>query len=522
MKLPEKIQNSGEKTAQAHLENEFSTRPIDILLRLVKNLFQFWRAKIGVRRIMNNFPTIQEDLPIPEAEQIFSWIKAICRTPHRRPGTPEGLQAEQWVSEQFSDIGLQNITKDPIPIKVWKAQKWSLIVDNQKIPCFFCLNTGFTPPEGITAPLIYLGRGNSKDFRNVDVSGKIVVADVPFPFIPIGLLFRFLKLLRGVYHISDPDGSLTLLKSQYLNFVRKNFIGGTTSENAPRNDVYWNAYKGGAKGVCLILRDQPSNSNSHYGPYDGIMKPIPALWVGKYDGEVLRQKAKKHALAQVVLEGKIQEGVMHNIWGVLPGRTDEIVMVTSHHDSPFKGAIEDGAGIAQVLAQARIWSAIPRNKRKRTMVFVADAGHFYGSEGAHTFARDHADIMKKTRILITLEHLGAKEVKEKDKKYVETHQQAYTVMFTSPEPLVIATVINALRKKPRKTTISMAMNLLGDAPTSDAAGYALESDVPLISWIGCPYYLLDKYDTLDKVDTKELKPICETITEFIKPYMATK
>ncbi|MHA1149453.1 MAG: M28 family peptidase [Promethearchaeota archaeon] len=395
-------------------------------------------------------------------------------------------------------------------------------VGNQEIPSFYCVNTGFTDSQGITAPLIYVGKGRAKDFKNIDVSGKIVVAEVTFPFIPIGLLFNFLKLIRGVYYISDPDGSLSLLKGQYLNFVRKNFIGGTTDTNASQKDVYWNAFKEGARAVCLILKDQPSNSNSHYGPYDGIMKPIPALWIGKYDGKKLRKNARENVEATLILEGTIKDGIMHNIWGVLPGQKDEIVMITSHHDAPFKGAVEDGSGVAQVLAQAKLWSKVPKNKRKRTMVFVIDAGHFYGSKGAHVFAREHPNFMKKTKILITLEHLGAKEVKEQNKKYVETNNQAYTVMFTTPEPMIVATVINALKRSPTRITTSLAMTLLADAPTSDAAGYALESNVPLISWIGCPYYLLDKHDTLDKIEKKELKPICKTITELIKPYMAFK
>ncbi|MHA1466835.1 MAG: hypothetical protein ACTSP6_01990, partial [Promethearchaeota archaeon] len=44
-----------------------------------------------------------------------------------------------------------------------------------------------------------------------------------------------------------------------------------------------------ALGLILILRDAPTNINSHWGPYDGTMKPIPALYVGKYDGMKVRE-----------------------------------------------------------------------------------------------------------------------------------------------------------------------------------------------------------------------------------------
>ena len=74
-------------------------------------------------------------------------------------------------------------------------------------------------------------------------------------------------------------------------------------------------------------------------------------------------------------------------------------------------------------------------------------------------------------------------------------------------------------KKPSRITVSIPLKLLGDVPVSDAVGYVLESNVPVISWIGCPYYLLDEYDTLDKIAINELKPICEIVTEIIKPYI---
>ncbi|MHA1439561.1 MAG: M28 family peptidase [Promethearchaeota archaeon] len=509
-----------EEEAEIHLESGVSTRPIDLILGMIKKIPKFWLAKIGVKKIIKNMPRYKGKLELPTSDEIFSWIKDLCQTPHRRPGTPEGHRAEKWIANMFKQFGLKNITLDPIPIKVWNASNWNLKVDGYEIPSFFVVNTGFTNPQGITAPLAYVGKGKRKDFNKVDVSGKIVVADVSFPFIPMGLLFRFLKLIGGTYYISNPDHSFNFLKGQYLNFVRQNFIGGTTSENAPYNDVYWNAFRAGAKAICLILKNQPSSSNSHYGPYDAIMKPMPGLWIGKYDGMELREKAKKNAEATLILEGTIKDGTMHNVWGMLPGTTDEIVMVTSHHDAPFKGATEDGGGVAQVLAQAKLWANVPKEKRKRTMIFVIDAGHFYDSIGAQQFAKDHAEIMKKVKILITLEHLGAKEVKEQNKKYIETNQLAYTCMFTSPDPLTIAIVRNALEKKPSRITISIPLTLLADVPTSDAAGYVLESDVPVISWIGCPYYLLDEYDTLDKIAKSELRPICETVTELIKPYMS--
>ena len=92
-------------------------------------------------------------------------------------------------------------------------------------------------------------------------------------------------------------------------------------------------------------------------------------------------------------------------------------------------------------------------------------------------------------------------------------------MFTSHEPTVVAAVMKAFDKTPPKRTASIPSTFFGEAPTSDAAGYVLEAGVPVISWIGCPYYLLDSGDTLDKIEKSELAPIAETTTEIVKVFM---
>ncbi|HUT55861.1 MAG TPA: M28 family peptidase [bacterium] len=484
---------------------------------MVKRLPSVWKISREAKKVARDLPDYQGEVPAPGSELIYSWIEELCQTPHRRPGTAEDHEAEQFIAARFREFGLENVALDPVPLTVWTAERWSLAVDGAEVPSFFVVNTGFTGPSGVAGPLAYVGVGQPKDFAQTDVKGKIVVADVPFPYLPSGAL---LKTFHSAFAVSDPGHVMKFSTGQYLNFVRQNFIGGTDNKNAPPGDVYWNAYKRGAVAVCLILRDQPSKYNTHYGPYDGVMKPMPALWIGKYDGDKLREQAQAGAQASLVLEGNTAPGVMHNVWGILPGLSDDVILVTSHHDAPFQGATEDGAGAAQVLAQAWAWSRVPKERRPRTMVFVVDGGHFYGSLGGRAFAREHQDIMASVKILITLEHLGAKEVREKDGEYEPTGKTALTVMFTSPDPQVVGAVIKAFAKKPPQFTASIPSDFFGKAPTSDAAGYVLESGVPVISWIGCPYYLLDSEDTLDKIEKSELKPIAETVTELVKAYMA--
>lgn len=497
-------------------EAHVSTTSGQALLTVAQRLPSIWRDRREARRQLKALPRFLGDLPQLTSEQIHSWIEGICQTPHRRPGTSAGHQAEQWVADQMRTIGLEQVSLDPVPITGWEARRWSLRVGKQWIPSFYVVNTGFTDAEGVSAPLVDVGQGRPRDFDRVEVAGKIVVADVSFPVLPTGVLMRGARMS---YALSDPSGTVGWLSGQKLNFIRRNFLGGTSGDDAPEDDVYWQAHRRGALGICLVLRDQPSNANSHYGPYDGVMKPMAGLWIGKHDGAKLHRLARAGATATLTLEGTTGEAVMHNVWGVLPGVSDEVVLVTSHHDAPFKGAVEDGAGVAQVLAQAWAWAQLPRSARPRTLVFVIDSGHFYGSAGAHAWARDHRDIMDRVTVLLTLEHLGGKEVRERSGQYQETGKPAFTVMFTTPEPTLIGAVTRALSEHPAPATAAIPADFFGPTPTSDAMGYVKEAGVPVVSWIGCPYYLLDRYDTLDKVDTTTLAPIAATASELVKTFM---
>ena len=495
-------------------ESKVDTNKAKLLARIARRLPSLWRQRRRIRSLVKSQPRLDVDLSLPSDDDIFSWIEELCVNPHRRPGSLWGQKAEDWLEAQLQAMGLE-VHKDPIPIHLWEAESWSLKVGGQEIPAFFVLNSAFTPKEGLHAPLVDLGTGREADYNRVDVSGKIVVAEITFPDLPTGPLMR---LARLAYHLSDPNGELGFFDKQKMNYVRQNFVGGA-SEKTAADDAYWRAHRRGAVGIVMILRDQPSHDNSHYGPYDGIMKPLPGLWVSKDQGARLRSFARAGVEAEMVLQGSLKPSVMHNVWGYLPGQSERVIMLNSHHDSPHLGVVEDGSGVAQVLAQAQAWSQLPLEQRPRSMVFMLDAGHFYGSEGAHYFARTRKDIMDSLDILITLEHLASKEVREENGRYVETGRLAFSALFTSPIDEVAAAVTAALQRAPARMSAAIPSDLFGPAPTSDAIGYVVEAQAPIISWVAGPYYLLDAADSLEMIERSELQACAKTTAEIVRIYM---
>ena len=490
------------------------------LLKDVLKKMPAWKEnREQARAVLPELKKFPEPVPVPSDQEIFAWIKALAQTPHRRPGSPEEAVAGQYLIQELKRMGITEIHQDPIPVKYWRAQTWKLEIENgsgfKDFPAFYVTYTGFTPEQGMEAEMVYVGAGRPKDFAHKEVKGKIVVGEVPFPNLPYGAIARLLP----IYYLSDPDHSIGFGFFERLIFVRQNFMGYGTAERHPENDIYWAAHERGAAGILLILRDQPTNSNTHYGPYDGILKPMPGFWIGKYDGAVLRPLAQAGKRARMILTGEVTDRVTNNIYAILPGKSDRTIVLHSHYDAPFAGVTEDAAGCSQVLAQAWAWSKIPLEKRPKTLVFLFTTGHFYGSIGSHTFARQHKDdLLKKADLILTLEHIGAKEAREgKDRQYEFTGRMEMGGIFTAPQKYVMAAVMKMLEKNKLPRVMSVPINFFGETPPTDASGFVLEPGMkaPVLSWITGPAYLLCAEDTLDKIEVDMLDKYARAIADLV-------
>jgi len=277
---------------------EFHMSKKKFLINLIKLIPKMKQMRKRVEEILLNLSDPKHQVEAPSLETIKTDLEVICKEPHRRIGTKQGNIIENFLESKLKELGLESIKKEPIDIVNWVATNWKLIISEDReqieVPCFYVLNTGFTDNEGIEASLVYVGTGQKKDFKNIDIKGKIVVADIEFPTMPFGKLMKLAK----PYYISDPTNIIDETTELILTFALSNFppqpLGGKPREDS----VYWRAFNGGALGLILILRDYPSNVNSHWGPYDGVMKPIPALYVGKYDGIKVRELAQAKLLVE--------------------------------------------------------------------------------------------------------------------------------------------------------------------------------------------------------------------------------
>ncbi len=136
---------------------------------------------------------------------------------------------------------------------------------------------------------------------------------------------------------------------------------------------------------------------------------VPSFWVGFEDGKRLRdQLAAGPTRLKMRLTTEMREGLKtQSVYGTLPGRTDESVIVLAHMDGWFDAALDNASGIAVMLTLAEHFSKIPRAQRRRNLVFVGTAGHHVGSPNSPYLRDQRADLMAKTALMINCEHVAA-------------------------------------------------------------------------------------------------------------------
>ncbi len=504
---------------------EFGITKKKFVINFLKIIRKTKKTRKSAEEYLKNIEEVEPMIKSPDLSVINNDLEKICSVPHRRIGSDYSHEIEDLIVKTFKDIGLENVKKEPFDITSWTATNWKLRVETKEesleIPCFYVVNTGFTSKEGINAPLVYVGTGTDKDFKANDVKGKIIVADIENPLLPVG---KLLKLSKG-YMISDPTNSIIKETDIVLTFALMNFKPQPLGTELRYDSVYGRAIKNGALGAIFILKDYPSNINTHWGPYDGLMKPLPALYVGKYDGIKLREIAQNSKVqASLILEGTKQPGFAHNIYGFLPGKSDDIILISSHHDSAFQGASEDGTGVAGVLAQARAWSQVPKEKRARSLLFLLSAGHLYAGIGAETFAKNHKnDILGRVLVDINLEHLCAKEVEEDPEThgYKETGNLALGVVFLSNNVPIIAHTMKSFIQNKIERMVLVPENFFATPPIGEA-GHLLTfaPHINVVSFIRNPYYLLNSEDTLDKIDMSKMIQKSQCVIDIVNSFMS--
>jgi hypothetical protein len=271
----------------------------------------------------------------------------------------------------------------------------------------------------------------------------------------------------------------------------------------------------GAVAFVGTLSGYPGDSCEYYVPYDGIARPIPGVWVRGSDGTRLRALLAQGTVAiSLKVDSRREQITCHNLVGELPGADPEPVVIGSHHDGPWSSAVEDGSGMALVLAQAAYWSALPREERPHRLIFLLNAGHMVGGAGCLAFVEQHAEELNRIVLELHLEH-AAREFEEREGELVPTGRPETRWFFTSRIPALEAAVWRSLEAEQVERSLILAPDAIGPQPTTDG-GFFHPAGVPLVNYLTAPFYLFDAMDRMDKIDVPSLVPVTRAAIRIVE------
>jgi hypothetical protein len=251
-------------------------------------------------------------------------------------------------------------------------------------------------------------------------------------------------------------------------------------------------------------------------PYDGRFRSIPGVYVSAANGNrllALLEQGPTQAIIEVVAERNVT--ATRNVVGELPGADDEWVIIGTHHDAPWASAVEDGTGIAMLLAQAAAWAGVPQSERPHRLVFVATAAHMSHGAGTRAFIEQHRAMLERTVLEVHLEHAALDSPPEGEGLEVASTRVTPRWWFTTEIPTLEQIVWDAIVEHDLDRSLVLTPDALAPFPTTDGGFFHLEG-VPLVNYLTAPWYLFDPADTLDKVDSASLSKVSRATFDIVR------
>lgn len=219
----------------------------------------------------------------------------------------------------------------------------------------------------------------------------------------------------------------------------------------------------------------------------------------------------------MVLTGETRESTSGNIVVHIPGQKDDAVIVNTHHDGGWSGAVQDAAGVAVVMGLAAFYSRFPSNHIQKDLYFVIDGAHYAWNYpyGANKFDEMHPGLIDRTCLAIGVEHIGKRFV-GRDGELVDTGEVEPRVMYAPKNQLLFDAAANAIEANNLYSTMiprAGALPVFGETQS-----YFLKG-VPSFSLISFPEYLFFASDTIDKVAADQLQPVMATVLDIVDAAM---
>jgi hypothetical protein len=430
----------------------------------------------------------------PSTARFRHWQRQLDDLGLRATGTRVHEDYIDLLRHRLHSAGVKDLRTEPVPFKRWTTESWKLeIVGGTRAgpveTASYIPYTGQTPPSGVTGQLAVVQEAPAPG----SLAGKVAIFDIPLATITYAVFQAI------AYKTYDPNGELApdgLYARSWLG------IGGIIA----MLDALGQSGAVGAIGVLDLPADA---AHGAYYPYDGAIRKVPGVYVDRDTGAQLKQLAAAGASARVTVPSQIVDTTSRNLIGVIPGDSEELMILQSHTDGT--NGIEDN-GPDAIVAMSRYLARLPRKALPRTVLVALTTGHFIGAAGTKSFVASHLDdLIPRAAAALTLEHLGAREWNPgPDGHFQLTGKLEPGAVFTPPNSFLVDGCFAALERAGAAPS-SVLRPYVPDpeSPTGKtgwpADGTALwtRGSVPTANFITGPTYLLNwGIPTTDKFDAE--------------------
>ena len=300
-----------------------------------------------------------------------------------------------------------------------------LVCDGTPVPVVasYGMTSGFTPPEGIAAPMLYYDPAHPPAAG--EIAGKILVFQTaPYPAPPYSdgfldnyTLTDYAWRSPGQWPALFVPPSARITSSYHSRWVWSQLNGFAAL-----------GIKGQAAGIVIVYDLSPGAAFglAQRSVYTGDAKAglgatyvnCPTLTLDRVNGAKVLADAKAGKAATLTLAARFQRDTGKAIIAHLPGRhygtpLDEQVLLATHTDA--MSLIEENGGLGMIGIMS-YFNQLPRAARARTLVFYFDCRHFMpGGEGSwpqFDYYTIHPERLKPIVATLGMEHMGGRQTIE--------------------------------------------------------------------------------------------------------------
>ena len=281
----------------------------------------------------------------------------LCKIGIKYAGTPGEIKARDYILDKLNSFGLTDVRLEDFEYLNYIPTSAELEILSSQRQSIACEPLQYSANDAVEGELMY-GGASKEELEallkeGVDLKGKIVVVNTPFPF--------------WVYPLAEKHGA----------------AGFIVITDPPDNLIR----------VAVAVADRRGGTS-------------PGVTISLRDGQHLLNSLKNGKIeVRLRSQGTFHKRTSWNIVGDVPGDKwpEEKVVICSHYDSQIKGqhAWDNVSGDAGLLEIAR-GIANPSPKRTIKVVFfgVEEQGAFWGST---SYVKKHRNDMKNYRALINLD-----------------------------------------------------------------------------------------------------------------------